>query len=109
MNTLTRRDFLDRLGKLGLMFAGGLVVPYIPKVIYSIPAPRVLSLELMQEVFDKIDQTYPPIRADYIWIPIEDIPDDFKYNASPQLITTNPYGMYFPFSNKRNFYGVMTQ
>ncbi len=58
MNQLTRRDFLDRLGKLGLMLAGSLVVPYIPKVIYSIPAPKILTLELMQEAFDNINAVY---------------------------------------------------
>ncbi len=33
---LTRRKFIQRLG---YMMAGGLIVPYVPKVFYSIPAP----------------------------------------------------------------------
>ncbi len=34
MKTQTRREFL---GKLGWMFAGGILVPYIPKTFYSVP------------------------------------------------------------------------
>ncbi len=34
--TLTRRKFIQRLG---YMMAGGLIVPYVPKIFYSIPAP----------------------------------------------------------------------
>ncbi len=33
---LTRRKFIQRLG---YMMAGGLIVPYVPKVFYSIPKP----------------------------------------------------------------------
>ncbi len=36
MTIQTRREFL---GKLGWMFAGGILVPYIPKTFYSIPEP----------------------------------------------------------------------
>ena len=40
---LTRRKFLQRLG---YMMAGGLIVPYVPKVFYSIPGtvepPRMI-------------------------------------------------------------------
>ncbi|HEA65329.1 MAG TPA: hypothetical protein ENI07_00685 [Desulfobacterales bacterium] len=39
MTTQTRREFL---GKLGWMFAGGILVPYIPKTFYSIPGPICL-------------------------------------------------------------------
>ncbi len=35
MTNQTRREFL---GKLGWMFAGSLLAPYIPKTFYSIPA-----------------------------------------------------------------------
>ncbi|KKM25399.1 hypothetical protein LCGC14_1595320 [marine sediment metagenome] len=35
---LTRRKFLQRLG---YMMAGGLIVPCVPKVFYSIPRPIV--------------------------------------------------------------------
>ncbi|KKK47092.1 hypothetical protein LCGC14_3158680 [marine sediment metagenome] len=38
MTTQTRREFL---GKLGWMFAGGILVPYIPKTFYSIPEPII--------------------------------------------------------------------
>ncbi len=35
---LTRRKFIQRLA---YMMAGGLIVPYVPKVFYSIPGPVV--------------------------------------------------------------------
>ena len=38
MTIQTRREFL---GKLGWMFAGGILVPYVPKTFYSIPGPVV--------------------------------------------------------------------
>ncbi len=44
MSQLTRREFIDRLGKLGLILVGSILVPYIPKVIYSIPAPNLCTI-----------------------------------------------------------------
>ncbi|KKL03646.1 hypothetical protein LCGC14_2624000, partial [marine sediment metagenome] len=38
---LTRRKFLQRIG---YMMVGGLIVPCVPKVFYSIPAPKIQPL-----------------------------------------------------------------
>ncbi len=44
MTIQTRREFLK---KLGWMFAGGILVPYIPKIFYSIPGPvETLTVEI---------------------------------------------------------------
>ena len=77
MNQLTRREFIDRLGKLGLMLTGGLIVPYIPKVIYSIPAPISIS-------------------EDWIWVPYKDLPGDFP-KQFPWIQKFSTYnGIYLP-------------
>ncbi len=58
MKNQTRREFL---GKLGWMFAGGILVPYIPKTFYSIPGPACLLDEEIRKFKMMADSLSGPL------------------------------------------------
>ncbi len=67
MTIQTRREFL---GKLGWMLAGGILVPYVPKTFYSIPArpsqvKTLTQLEINRVIARAFDIPPSPFSHEY--------------------------------------------